>query len=357
MPDNKFGLFMKRANLLASQSYLASPRFIDAVDWCSAGGTDILCLKLDVMPNTKPMLVSLVAIPFPAGWYNKLSGMGDYDERYPKALLKLKWLLHVKPPIATIYMDNWNQAMSVLISLQQRVSVGKPMDMLLPKSSGMEIRFTAKMFKEKKILDTTDTITQRYMVPPSFREPFRECTVHHCIDPIDIRDHRGHTIQMGASTEKAVGGSLCLLMFEACRLPLDSPIKHYHIDDVNRDSFNASLKSIKILVPFDSLPGAVTDMSLSFSVELKAANTFGPAMQDEPNRKASDARPVAKARKNQARASGSNIGGGPSTTNLPAIWERFAVISRKRKAEDTLPRKEKRKKSDIVVDNHSEKRK
>ncbi len=94
---------------------------------------------------------------------------------------------------------------------------------------------------------------------------------------------------MEVSAEKAVGGSLYLLTFEAYQLLLNSPvlltkyiinkqIKHYHID--NRDSFNASLKSIEILVPVGSLPGVIADMSLLFSVELKAANIFGPVMQD-----------------------------------------------------------------------------
>lgn len=138
-------------------------------------------------------------------------------------------------------------------------------------------------------MDSKDTVTQRYVVPLSFWELFRECTAHHRINPINIRDHRGCTIPMGAGTEKAVGGSLCLLTFEACQLLLDSPvlltkyiinkqIKHYCID--NRDSFNASLKSIKILVPVGSLPGVIADMSLLFSAELKAANISGPAVQD-----------------------------------------------------------------------------
>ncbi|KAK0444483.1 hypothetical protein EV421DRAFT_1735273 [Armillaria borealis] len=212
MPDNKFGLFMKRANWLVSQSYLASSRFVDMVDWCSVGGADILCSKSDVTPNTEPMLVSLVGVPFSAGWYNKLSGMGDYDERYPKALSKLKWLLHVKPPVATIFMDDWNQAISILGCLQQHVSAGQPMDMLLPKTSGTEIR---------------------YWIPqtPSLRDMWY--------------------LQ---AFESRSGNAL--------------------------DSFNASLKSIKILVLVGSLPGAVADMSLSFSAELKAANIFGPAMQD-----------------------------------------------------------------------------
>ncbi|KAK0234507.1 hypothetical protein EDD85DRAFT_955325 [Armillaria nabsnona] len=367
MPDNKFGLFMKQANLLVSQSYLAGSCFVDTADWCSVGGTDILCSKSDVTLNTESILVSLVTVPFSAGWYNKLSGMGDFDERYPKVLPKLKWLLHVKPPIGTIFMEDWNQVISVLGCLQKHVSVGQPMDMLLSRTSGMEIRFTAKMFKEKNVMESKDTITQRYVIPLSFREPFGECTARHCINPINIKDHRGCTILMGAGTEKAVGGSLCLLTFEACQLLLDSPvllmkyivnkqIKHYHID--NRDSFNASLKSIKILVLVGSLPGVIADMNLSFSVELKAANIFGPTMQDEPS--TSDDRPVAtQAGKNKARASGSNLGIGaiPLTTGLLAIWGKFAVISKKRKveAEDASPREEKRKKSNIIVDEHLKK--
>lgn len=151
MLDNKFGLFMKRVHLLVSQSYLASSHFVDTADWCSVGGTDILYSKSDVTPNTEPMLVSLVTVPFSAGWYNKLSGMGDFDERYPKELPKLKWLLHVKPPVGTIFMEDWNQSISILGCLQKHVSVGQPMDMLLSRTSGMEIRFTAKMFKEKNI--------------------------------------------------------------------------------------------------------------------------------------------------------------------------------------------------------------
>ncbi len=96
-----FSLYMKRANLLASNGYLASnPDFMDKVAWLHFGNANVLCSR----DTSCPVVVSLVGVAVTGKWYNKLSGLGDFDKRYPKGPAKLKWLLYIVSPVCTIFM-------------------------------------------------------------------------------------------------------------------------------------------------------------------------------------------------------------------------------------------------------------
>ncbi|KAK0439648.1 hypothetical protein EV421DRAFT_1737807 [Armillaria borealis] len=192
---------------------------MEKVAWLHFGNADVLCSR----DTSCPVVVSLVGMAVAGKWYNKLSGLGDFDKRYPKGPAKLKWLLYIKSP-----------------SVQQRVSTGQPRDMLVQKRSGTELQLTANMFKRRNVSDPMDNVTRNYKVPSNFSQAYQDFIVNYGIDPIDIQDCHGDTIAMGEEAENAVGGSLCLLTFE---------IKHYRIDTVNTESFNAVLKSIRILVP------------------------------------------------------------------------------------------------------------
>lgn len=126
---------------------MSNPDFMDKVAWLHFGNADVLCSR----DTSCPVVVSLVGVAVAGKWYNKLSRLGDFDERYPKGPAKLKWLLYIKSPVGTIFMDDWNCAVSVLQSMQQRVSTGQPRDMLVQKRSGTELRLTANMFKKRNV--------------------------------------------------------------------------------------------------------------------------------------------------------------------------------------------------------------
>ncbi len=104
--QGNFGLLMKRAHMLASDGYLARADFQEKVVWHRTGNGHVLCSRPKAIDDGPiPIVVSLVAVPSTSNWYNKLSGLGDYDERYQKGANKLKWLLHVGAPSGTIFME------------------------------------------------------------------------------------------------------------------------------------------------------------------------------------------------------------------------------------------------------------
>ncbi len=150
--QGNFGLLMKRAHMLASDSYLACADFQEKVVWHWTGNGHVLCSCLKAIDDGPiPIVVSLVVVPSTSNWYNKLSGLGDYDERYQKGANKLKWLLHVRAPSGTIFMEDWEWGISTLRSLQQHVATGEPKDMTMKKGNGTELCLRANVFKKRNV--------------------------------------------------------------------------------------------------------------------------------------------------------------------------------------------------------------
>ncbi len=83
-------------------------------------------------------------------WYNKLSGVGDYNEDHPKPMEKLKWVLHFQSPVGMPFMEDWDVGLSMLEYAQRQRTDSVPYDMLMVSSSGKRsIRTTSNMFKPK----------------------------------------------------------------------------------------------------------------------------------------------------------------------------------------------------------------
>ncbi|PBK94469.1 hypothetical protein ARMGADRAFT_1079144 [Armillaria gallica] len=242
----------------------------DNLEWHHINGCDIVhrCSS-----PQGPITVSLVAVTFANEWYNKLSGVGDYNEANPKPFHKLKWLLHFKAPVDTMFSPDWDIAIRSLGHLQDQIKVNELQDMLVNRKGILsELRTTANMFKIKAKLGT-DTTTTRYVIPAEHMNTYQDMTTHYELNPIDIRDCNGHALPMGSTAEQAVGGSLCLLMFQ---------IRHYYIKSASRDSFNASLKSIRVLVPKCELPKMILALKQLNTGDLNKVSPFICLAQKSP---------------------------------------------------------------------------
>ncbi|KAK0243337.1 hypothetical protein EDD85DRAFT_947483 [Armillaria nabsnona] len=260
---------MKRAHMLASDGYLAHTDFQEKVVWHRTGNGHVLCSRpKDIDDGPTPVVLLLVAIPSTSNWYNKLSGLGDYDERYKRGANKLRWLLHVGAPSGTIFMEDWERGISTLRSLQQHIATGEPKDMTIKKGKGTKLHLRANVFKKRNNSQPVDPVTSEHTVPWDHCDAYKKFMVDYSLDAIDIRDVNGGRIPMGLDAEKAVGGSLCLLSFQASATLF-----------VSKESFNAVLQTIKVIVPNTSLAKTITDTQASLGAELKAANVFGPVKQ------------------------------------------------------------------------------
>lgn len=144
---DKYGLVFRRQTLLRSDTYLGGAGLPDNLEWRRIDGCDIVHRRSSPQG---PITVSLVAVPIANEWYNKLSGVGDYNEANPKPFHKLKWLLHFKAPVDTMFLPDWDVAIRSLGHLQDQIKVNEPQDMLVNRKGVLsELRTTANMFKIK----------------------------------------------------------------------------------------------------------------------------------------------------------------------------------------------------------------
>ncbi|PBK59531.1 hypothetical protein ARMSODRAFT_1027298 [Armillaria solidipes] len=269
--QGNFRLLMKRAHMLASNDYLACADFEEKVVWHQSGNGHVLCsCPKAIDDGAMPIAVLLVAVPSMSNWYNKLSSLGDYDEQYPRGAFKLKWLLHVGAPSGTIFMEDWERGISTLRYLQQHVSTGEPKDMTMMMKTGnrTELRLRANVFKKRNNSQPVDDVTSKHTVSWNHHDAYNKFIVDYSLDTIDIRDIKGVCVPMGVGAEKAVGGSLCLLSFQASTTLF-----------VSKESFNVVLQSVKVLILNTLLAKTIGDTQASLGAELKAANVFGPVEQ------------------------------------------------------------------------------
>ncbi|PBK87940.1 hypothetical protein ARMGADRAFT_437273 [Armillaria gallica] len=207
---------------------------------------------------------TLVGIAESSEWYNKLSGLGDYNDNYPKPIEKLKWLLHFKSPVGTPFQDDWDVGISALQYAQRKRTARDPSDLLRVDASGVQsIRTTSNMFKLKS--GTSDPVPPTYIVPSSHVHAFKAITSRYEFDPINIRGSSGRVIAMGSEAEKIVGGSLCMFTFK---------IKHLFVSVAHRESFNASLESVRIIVPKSAMKGTMKEMALLSHAQLSSPSPF-----------------------------------------------------------------------------------
>lgn len=146
-----FGLVSRRRNLLENELYLGRPDLKDSFLWRRSDNAHVLCIR-PMRPGIIPAVATftLVGIAESSEWYNKLSGLGDYNDNYPKPIEKLKWLLHFKSPVGTPFQDDWDVGISALQYAQRKRTAGDPSDLLRVDASGVQsIRTTSNMFKLK----------------------------------------------------------------------------------------------------------------------------------------------------------------------------------------------------------------
>ncbi len=133
-----------------------------------------------------------------------------------------------------------------------------------------------------------ERVSYNHVVPIKHHAHYNDILHHYSLDPVNIKDYRNMSVPMGPEAEAVVGGSLCLLTFQVRLFMLiqsilyliTNQIKHYFIASASRDSFNASLKSIRVLVPHNHLEKVITSMKKSLTSELHATNMFGPIKQE-----------------------------------------------------------------------------
>ena len=147
--SNARGLLFIRNNLLALDTYLPSDRFSQSVTWRHTSTHDKLCLH--ATPSHKDAVtISFVAVPVVSEWHNRLSGLGDYNDHVPKPFDKLKWVLHLRSPTGTVFMQDWHVGIATLQTLQQRIERSSPNDLLIVRDRRVaELRTTARMLKCK----------------------------------------------------------------------------------------------------------------------------------------------------------------------------------------------------------------
>ncbi len=64
------------------------------------------------------------------------------------------------------------------------------------------------------------------------------------------------------------------MCFEVKSFNMAVQIYHYFIESANRDSFNANLRSIKVLVPNQEVAKVRCEMESMSSMQLNAANAY-----------------------------------------------------------------------------------
>ncbi|PBK81877.1 hypothetical protein ARMGADRAFT_1090936 [Armillaria gallica] len=250
-----FGLVSRRRNLLENELYLGWPDLKDSFLWQQSDNAHVLCIR-PMRPGIIPAVATftLVGIAESSEWYNKLSGLGDYNDNYPKPIEKLKWLLHFKSPVGTPFQDDWDVGISALQYAQRKRTARDPSDLLRVDASGVQsIRTTSNMFKLKQS-GTSDPVPPMYIVPSSHVHAFKAITSRYEFDPINIRGSSGRVIAMGSEAEKL--------------------IKHLFVSVAHRESFNASLESVRIIVPKSAMKGTMKEMALLSHAQLSSPSLF-----------------------------------------------------------------------------------
>lgn len=150
--SDTFGLVYRRQVLMDSATYLRRESVGRTLIWGKIGDVDCITQQVNGSNDSKDAsaMLTLVGIGATGDWYNKLSGLGDHRPQHPRPLSKLKWLIHFKPPVNTIFMEDWETGIATLRQLQEQISVGEPNDLLVFKEKGStDIRTTKNMFAPK----------------------------------------------------------------------------------------------------------------------------------------------------------------------------------------------------------------
>ncbi len=177
MSHDRFGLLYHRSLLHQDPSYLGRDNFQGSMAWKRSAWSDLLCIggSSDSTDPAVPALLSLVAVPSSRDWHNKLAGLGDFNEQYPREFTALKWLLHLAKPSDTVFMSDWDVAMSRLQDVQRLIQKVPPSDMIITdKGRIVELRTTAKMFKKSVSVHHYLTYYNRTHVATG-RRPCRRC--------------------------------------------------------------------------------------------------------------------------------------------------------------------------------------
>ncbi|SJL16800.1 uncharacterized protein ARMOST_20329 [Armillaria ostoyae] len=257
-----FGLVSRHQNLLENKLYLGRPDLKDSFLWRRVDNTHVLCIR-PVHPGVTPIVATFtfVGIAESSEWYNKLSGLGDYNDNYPKPMEKLKWLLHFKSPIGTPFQEDWDVGISALQYAQRKRMAGDPSDLLRINSSGVQsIRTTSNVFKPKQA-GTSDPVPPMYLV-----HAFNVITSQYEFNPINIRGLSGRVITMGPEADK--NSTIYISNFRPPK------IKHLFVSIAHHESFNASLESVRIIVPKSAMKATMKEMALLSHTQLSSPSPF-----------------------------------------------------------------------------------
>ncbi|KAK0493766.1 hypothetical protein EDD18DRAFT_1107755 [Armillaria luteobubalina] len=182
----------------------------------------------------------------------------------------LKWVLYLTKPSDMIFMADWNIAMSKLQGFQQMIQKATNDDMLITdRGQIVELRGMAKILKHR-VAGPIDSASLLYKVPDVFKQEYINALQSYSLNPIAIRNQHGILVPMGPEAETVVAGSLCIVTFT---------LRHYFIERVQRDCFNADLVSIKVLVPSRNLAKVKRDMGCIDSDTLAVPNAFRSFMK------------------------------------------------------------------------------
>lgn len=150
--SDSYGLIHRQTTLLESPTYLGGETVGQSLSWRTVGAADCITQHSEGTSTVgdTPVMLTLVGVGTSSEWYNKLSGLGDYNDEHPHPFSKLKWLIHFKPPVNTIFMKDWDRGVATLQRMQELISIGEPNDLLVWKKKGMfDIRTTKHMFIPK----------------------------------------------------------------------------------------------------------------------------------------------------------------------------------------------------------------
>ncbi|KAK0429713.1 hypothetical protein EV421DRAFT_1745178 [Armillaria borealis] len=259
MTQDRYGLLYHLNMLRHEHCFLGRSHLKETLFWKRIGAFDALCMNevddKDYTPQAATL--SLVTIPSTKDWYNKLSGLGNVNDTYPREMSALKWLLHLTPPTGTIFMNDWDNAMVILEHAQSLAVKNSPNDlMVMDKGKISALRGTAKVFK-KRISGLVDVASLAYKVPEPSRRDYMNL----------LRTFPGSYQYTEPEWQADPYGyfSREIITFQ---------INHCYIEATSRDSFSACLKSIKVLVPAQELPKVIREMGSIDSTTLERANAY-----------------------------------------------------------------------------------
>ncbi|KAK0231894.1 hypothetical protein EDD85DRAFT_118571 [Armillaria nabsnona] len=135
---------------------------------------------------------------------------------------------------------------------------------MVSNSGERTLRTTSNMLKPKRP-GFCDQATSSYAVPSRHTAAFNVVIFRYDIDPVNIRSLNGRVVPMGSGAEKVVGGALCMFTFK---------LKHFMVSSAHRESFNATLESIRILVPPSDMKKTIKEIALLSPTQLTSPSPF-----------------------------------------------------------------------------------